>query len=352
MTSKLVKCALPASVIAVVLALVVTPASAQGSVTFASFGGVTQDAEVEELFADAGKLGVQIRNERSGAWPGIKAYLLSGAKGWDLTSIGFARCEEAAKSDLVLPMDYSVIDKAKTLPGLAREKYVGVYNFGYGIGYQKKKYGANTPQTWADFWDTKKFPGRRSMIGEGLYNLEAALMADGVPKEDVYKVLKAPGGVDRAMKKLEEIKPDVAVWWRSPAQAVEIMRSGEVDMAIVPNGRTSAAVKAGADIGYVWNQAFVDFECFLIPKSAPNPGAAMKLINASLDAKNQAKFAARIGYGPVNQAAFDQGVLAIDDVAWLPSAKQNIDKQVFADPTWYSSPEADAAYQRFAKFLQ
>ena len=44
------------------------------------------------------------------------------------------------------------------------------------------------------------------MKKEPRYNLEMALMADGVPAEDVYKVLATKEGVDRAFKKLDNIK--------------------------------------------------------------------------------------------------------------------------------------------------
>jgi putative spermidine/putrescine transport system substrate-binding protein len=344
--------ALGAAAIAAIGSAIVQPGYGQTTVTFASFGGTTQEAEVQALFGDSAKLGATIRNERSGFWSGIKAYLNSGASGWDLTSIGFARCEEAAQSDHVVPMDYSIIDKSKSLPELVHQKYIGIYTFGYGIAYQKKKYGANPPNSWADFWDVKKFPGRRSLFADGTYALEVALMADGVPMKDVYKVLKAPGGVDRAFAKLAQIKPNIAVWWRSTGQAQQLLRDGEVDMIMIPNARAEGLVKAGSDVGYVWNQGIIDTECFLVPKTAPNQKLAMKLINSSLDPKNQAAFALRVGYGPVNPKAFDEPGMTPAEVAWLPSAKQNLAQELVADPTWYASKEADAAYQRFGKFLQ
>ena len=322
---------------------------AQTVVTYAGFGGTTQEAQVQLLFADAQKLGITIREERSGFWTGIKAYLTSGAKGWDLTDIGFARCEEAANADLVLPLDYSIIDKSRVPAEFTNPKYIGFYTFAYGIAYQKKKYGANPPQTWADFWDTKKFPGRRSVFADGTYAYEVALLADGVPMGDVYKTLKAPGGVDRALKKLEQLKPDVAVWWKSTGQATQLLRDGEVDMIMIPNARAQSLVNDGADVGFAWNQAIVDVNCFLVPKTAPNPKQAMQLINSALDPVNQAKFAAKVGYGPTNPKAFEQkSILSDKEIAWLPDVK----KLLIADPTWYTSQQANEAYQRFGKFLQ
>ena len=55
-------------------------------------------------------------------------------------------------------------------------------------------------------------------------NLEWALMADGVPVADVYKVLGTPEGVDRAFKKLDTIKKDI-VWWDAGAQPPQLLAS-------------------------------------------------------------------------------------------------------------------------------
>ena len=327
-------------------------AQAQSSVTFTGWGGITQEAVLKNLFAGADKLGITIKADRHGAWTGVKAHLMSGAPGWDLTEIGFARCEQASQANTLLPIDYKVVDRSLVPEKLALPNYIGLYTFSYGIGYQKKKYASGAPKTWADFYDVKKFPGRRSLIGEGLYAFESALIADGVPPADVYKVLKAPGGVDRAFKKLEEIKPFVSLWWRSTGEITQAMHDGEVDMAIFPNGRAMALSRDGVDLGFEWNQAFMDTECLMIPKNAANPMGAFKLINLSLDAKNQANFAAAIGYGPVNLKAYDTGILKPEELAWLPTAPGNIDKQVLVDQTWYASREGEEAYIRFSKFLQ
>jgi putative spermidine/putrescine transport system substrate-binding protein len=326
-------------------------AQAETTVTYAGWGGSTSESVLKGLFADAEKLGFTVRDELSGGWAGIKAHLTSGAPGWDIADIGFARCEEASQAGLLMPVDYSIIDKSKIPAAFAQANYIGTYTFSYGLAYQKSKYG-EAPQTWADFWDVAKFPGRRAMNSQGLYALEAALMADGVKPEEVYATLKAPGGVDRAFKKLEEIKPSVGVWWRSPADVMQLMRDGEVDMAVFPNGRAMSLAKEGADVGFVWNQAFLDITGWLLPKNAGDPAAAMKLIDSALDPVNQANFAVLSGYGPANPKAFDTGIISPELMAWMPTAPQNLALQVLVDPTWYASAEATAAYERFGKFIQ
>ena len=234
----------------------------------------------------------------------------------------------------------------------ARPKYVQVYPFTYGIVYQKSKYGKNPPKGWKDFWDLKNFPGSRSWDGEGLYMLEAALIVDGVPENKVYDVLRTPAGIERAFKRIDEIKPAIRTWSNSVGQAMQLVHDGEVDMAMMSNGRVLALNQDKVDVGFVWNQGFVDYECFMIPKSAANPKLAMELLNGVMAPRNQAQFAEIVKYGPGNPKAFDTGIIKPDAMAWLPTAPANFKNPVIVDPKWYASPEADAVYQRFAKWKQ
>ncbi|MFX7507049.1 extracellular solute-binding protein, partial [Acinetobacter baumannii] len=70
----------------------------------------------------------------------------------------------------------------------------------------------------ADFWNVKKFPGPRAMQKTPRTTLEFALIADGVPARDVYRVLGTREGVARAFRKLDEIKPYVKLWGTAGAQ--------------------------------------------------------------------------------------------------------------------------------------
>src|SRR6185437_16888291 len=89
--------------------------------------------------------------------------------------------------------------------------------------------------TWSDFWDVAKYPGKRGLRRGVRGNLEFALIADGVAPGDVYKVLGTSDGVDRAFRKLDQLKPYI-VWWHDGAEAAHILASGDVLMtsAYVP----------------------------------------------------------------------------------------------------------------------
>src|SRR5258707_3380148 len=55
--------------------------------------------------------------------------------------------------------------------------------------------------------------------------LEAALMADGVPMDKLY-----PIDIDRPLRKLEEIKPHVDVWWTDVDQTTQVLHTREVSL--------------------------------------------------------------------------------------------------------------------------
>jgi len=127
-----------------------------------------------------------------------------------------------------------------------------------------------TPTTIADFFDTKKFPGKRGLRKSAKATMEMALMADGVPAADVYKVLSTPEGVDRAFKKLDTIKNDI-VWWDAGAQPPQLLADGEVVMTTAYNGRIfNAQVAENQPFKIVWDGQVLDFDLFVIPKGAPH----------------------------------------------------------------------------------
>ena len=89
-------------------------------------------------------------------------------------------------------------------------------------------------------------------------NLEFALLADGVPSEQVYEVLSTQEGLDRAFRKLDTIK-DQVVWWEAGAQAPQLLADGEVAMSTAYNGR-------------IFNAQVLENQPFVIRLGRPDPG--------------------------------------------------------------------------------
>ena len=87
--------------------------------------------------------------------------------------------------------------------------------FSVVAAWNTETYGDNGPRTWADFYDVEKFPGTRAMRNKVDAQLETALLADGVPMDQIYEVLNSEAGIERALDKIRTIKPHIAVWWSS-----------------------------------------------------------------------------------------------------------------------------------------
>ena len=177
--------------------------------------------------------------------------------------------------------------------------------------------------------------------------LEVALLADGVAPDKLY-----PLDVDRAFKKLEQIKPYITVWWTSGAQSAQLLNDGEVDMVMAWNGRVSALAGEGAKVGFTYNQGILQNTSLCILKDAPNLPTAVRFLNEAVDPVNQANLPLHIDYGPANPKAFDTGVIKPERVAQLPSAPENARKQALMSYAWWSSMEGEAAEKRWASFMQ
>jgi mannopine transport system substrate-binding protein len=137
--------------------------------------------------------------------------------------------------------------------------------------------GKPQPKTWADFWNVKDFPGPRALpnMGTPWWVMIAALMADGVAQKDLF-----PLDMDRAFRKLDQIKPHITVWWRSGDQSQQIFRSKEVVMAMLFSGRaTRLRLQENLPVNFVWNGSPLDAAFWGVPKGAPRPNAARALIN-------------------------------------------------------------------------
>lgn len=330
------------------LMLAASALQAQERLTFAGYGGEPQKVQTKAFFEPATKeLGITVLQDSHGGYAKIKVQVLSGSPSYDLVAIGCAEAARAAKEGLLEPLDYSLIPNAKDIdPRLRAKNYVGEWTFSTVIAWNTKTV-KSPPKTWAEFWDVKKFPGKRALSANPRQMLEIALVADGVKSDKLY-----PLDLQRAFKKLEEIKPYLTLWWSSGAQSVQLLNDGEVDMIAIWNGRVQAAMDAGASADYTYNEGIYDVECFMVPKGAKNKINAMKVINVMLAPKNQATAASLIDYGPVNPKAYETGIIPAERLKRLPSAPENLKKEVMLDPAWYATDSADSAFARWTTLLQ
>jgi len=217
-------------------------------------------------------------------------------------------------------LDYAKIgNKADFVPAAVTDCGVGIFVWSTVMAYNGDKLKVG-PKTWADFWDVKKFPGKRGMRKGARYNLEFALMADGVKPADVYKVLATKEGADRAFRKLGELKSNIQ-WWEAGAQPPQFLVAGDVVMTTVYNGRIDAANREGKNLVIGWTGGIYDLDYWVIPKGDPNKDAALKFIAFASTPSAQAEYAKNIAYGPTNTKALAK--LDAKTLSNLPTAPAN-----------------------------
>src|SRR5690606_30710374 len=261
-------------------------------------GGATQAAN-RKTFYDAfeKKYGISVVTTSPVDLGKLRAMVKSGNIEWTVTEIAGPDAILAERSGLLEPLDLSVIDLSRYPEHLKNRKYVFPKSaYSTIIGYRTDIFGENGgPQNWADFWDVKKFPGPRTMQNSPIENLEFALLADGVLPKDLY-----PLDVDRAFKKMDEIKPHVAVWWTTGAQSAQLLIDQEAVVGTAWNGRYYNLIKEGAPIAMIWNQGAIKESAFGIPKGAKDVYWGQRLLAVVADAKLQGEYANIIGYPGLN----------------------------------------------------
>ena len=168
--------------IGAIAALSSLPATAD-QITFVSQGGAYQKAQtIAILDPSASKLGITINQDSiPDAWPAIKSQVASGKPTWDVVDVPTGYCLRGGEQGLVEKLDFSKLPNGASMPEAYRSPYSVAYEFYSSVlAYSQKTFPNGAPSSWADFWDVKKFPGRRALRNHPIATLEAALMADGV----------------------------------------------------------------------------------------------------------------------------------------------------------------------------
>ncbi len=317
--------------------------------TVVSWGGAYQAAQKKvyfEPFRQATK--VPLIDE---LWDGgigvLRAKVQGGNATWDVVQVESDELAVGCEEGLFVKIDWAKIGgKGNYIPQAVNDCGVGAILYDFVLGYDKAKL-KNPPKSWADFFDTKKFPGKRALRAGPKTTLEIALMADGVAPQDVYKVLATKEGVDRAFKKLDTIKKDL-IFWKAGAQPPQLLASGEVAMTSVYNGRIDAANRDDhRNFGISWNGALYTLDSWVILKGTPNLDSAYKLLDFMGKPENQAKLPVAIAYGVTAK-----GANALVDKArleQLPTADANLAHAVQINVAFWLE-NIDRLTERFNKW--
>ena len=279
----------------------VTSGVLAANVTVISNGGTSKDAQTVAYYKPFEKLtgNKVVAGEYNGEMGMIKAMVNTRSVSWDVVQVEGPELIRGCDEGLFEQLDRKRLGNAEDfMEGTFSDCGAGLLVWSMAMAYDTRHL-ATAPTGWADFWDTQKFPGKRGMRKGAKYTLEIAQLADGVLKEDLYKVLSTPEGVERAFRKLDQIKPSIQ-WWESGAQPMQSLASGDVVMSTVYNGRVFAVQGEGVPMKIVWNGSLYAIDYWAIPKGSLNKQVAEDFIAFSLRPEQQVIYTSKMGYGSTN----------------------------------------------------
>ena len=334
------------------------------SVTAVSWGGSYGRAVNEGVnipFTE--ETGINIKAEDyNGGLAQIRAQVEIGEIHWDVVDLEMAEAVRGCDEGLLEPIEVTSLPPGPDgtpaaedfLEGVITDCGVGSVFFSTVYAYNEENISGTKPSTVADFFDLEAFPGRRGMRRVPQVNMELALMADGVPRDQVYATLDTPEGIERAFAKLETIKDEV-IWWEAGAQPPQMLADGEVVMSTAYNGRIfNAQVLEDQPFVIVWDGQLLSVGQFVVVAGTPRLEEALRYLAFVTSAESMAQIGRRISYSPARKSGMplvtthiEKGV---DMEPHMPGSDANVVYALRFDWAWWADHQ-DEMNERFSAWL-
>ncbi|WP_439495770.1 ABC transporter substrate-binding protein [Bosea sp. (in: a-proteobacteria)] len=298
------------------------------NLVFVTWGGTYRSSVEEGLIKPfMAETGIKVTVIDTPDLAKVKAQVTTGNVEWDVFDAPGALGTGGAREGYWEPLPASLFD-ASDLSIPATKDLVPFYTFAGGIAYDPKRHPEGKyPKNFAEYFDAKAFPGRRTFRNRPSETLEAALLADGVPPSQLY-----PLDVERAFKALDRIKSSVAKWVDSTPQTITLLQTNEVDFSYSYASRVKTTGATGAGMAFSFAQTLNGLEYLAVLKNAPNKENALKFVSYALQPKAQAAVMELLGNTPVSKKALP--MLSSETRKWLPNMES--DQNLVMNEQWWS----------------
>lgn len=213
------------------------------------------------------------------------------------------------------------------------------------------------PKAAKDFFNVKRYPGKRALPKNPQYLLELALLADDVNPSEVYETLETEDGLKRSFKQLERIKKHI-VWWSTPREAFELLKTRKASMALGYNGRAfNVIAKDKNPFGIIWDGQIYRMNYWAIVKDSQKVKSALDFIAYATTPKRLARQASWFPYGPARRSAFEflenhpEAELSL--TPFLPTYEKNFENALYRDAKWWQKNrgalDIEARFQAWLK---
>ncbi len=317
--------------------------------TIASWGGAYAKSQDIAYFTPfTKKTGIEIKYVTySGGLNTLKQHITLSDGPWDVVDLDHHTVNQACELGLLERIDTLELSASPDgtpasndfLPGSLHDCGVASVAWASSIVYDTRAFRKHKPRSVKDLFNLKKFPGKRALPKGPRYNLELALMSDGVPLDEIYELLATQIGITRALKKLDTIKRKI-VWWSKSHESLELLAKKKVVMATSFNGRSFQAIaREGKPFEIIWDGQIYDLDFWAVPKGARYKDDAMAFIAFASRTDRLAEQTKWFPYGPMRKSALalvsTHAEAGIKMAPFIPTISKNFENALQFNGAWW-----------------
>jgi len=329
-----------------------------------TWAGAYQKAQDRALFKPfAAKSGLKVKvSSHNGVLGKLKSWYLAESAPQDVVNMSSFAAEIACDSGYLVSLNSDNIAKGANNEPIEKDFLANslldcaVPNAAWSglLAVKTASFKKAKPRGWRDFFNVKKFPGKRSLRKTARFNLEMALLADGVELEDVYETLSEEEGLRQAFKKLNSLK-DFIVWWESGAQSIDMLRRDDVVMGFAFNGRLFNAIVAdGMELTLIWQGQIYDVDYWAIPKHSKARREALDFVQFATAPEQMAAPSKWFAYGPMRQSSLQfigmHKIVNLHMGPYLPTTKAHFRYALKFNEGWWKSSLGKRAEKWFEQW--
>jgi putative spermidine/putrescine transport system substrate-binding protein len=200
---------------------------------------------------------------------------------------------------------------------------------------------AESPTSWSAFWDPEwenELALLRNAANSYLLEITATVFFDG------YEILETEEGIVEVLTKLQELKPNVKLFYRDEAQAQQAFNTGEVSLGQFYHDITTFAASQGEPLRSVFPDegAILDSGFWAVTQTTENLGGCIAFIDYFCRPEIQAELARTLGTTPTAKRELmdltDEEYEAVGgpgpDAALRPKYEIYDEREDFIDQQW------------------
>lgn len=263
----------------------------------------------------------------------FKLSVETGAYRWSMaagiTKELYFQLKDADLLDLIDPKSSDIAVRSE---GTVMPEWLPYGIFCFVIAYRKASF-PNGLNSYRDMWNVAEFPGRRSLRKRAVDAIEMTARGIGIPPEEIYPMLETKEGLSRVFAGLDQIRPDIAVWWESDAQMDQLIGSGDLDIFPIAGHRAQRLMNEGAPIAISYTDGYFTSQGWAIPKGSPQGDVAREFIKFAAQPEREAEFVKSTLMGPMHPRALD--FVESEVAKTLPAYPDNLAKMREQDPKFW-----------------